>query len=162
MAETNTTGRPALTADEIDVIFRKLEPYLRSGLSVHKACLESGVPKSTVYDLMEENTIFAEKIETAKQFMSIAISNVVMEKLRKILRRQELTKDDPNKDIDKDDLEYIKWLALNSKSTKGEFGARTELMFDPMVEIRKLNKRIEEASNGVEYDEIDQTDSPDE
>ncbi|MCL4417344.1 MAG: hypothetical protein M1365_11705, partial [Actinobacteria bacterium] len=33
-----SVGRPALSKEETDVIFRKLEPYLKMGLSINKVC----------------------------------------------------------------------------------------------------------------------------
>lgn len=53
------TGKPSLSQKKIEDIFRKLEPYLRCGVSVHRACQEAKIPKSTVYDLIRENSEFA-------------------------------------------------------------------------------------------------------
>lgn len=46
-------GKKPLVDEEVDLIFRKLEPYLKKGLSLHKACLEAQIPKSTAYDLYQ-------------------------------------------------------------------------------------------------------------
>ncbi len=64
MSETKA-GKPALSDKKIDIIFRKLEPYLRIGLSLHAACNRGEVPKSTVYDLYKENREFAEIVDAA-------------------------------------------------------------------------------------------------
>lgn len=154
MAGNSNSGRPALTDEEKDLIFRKLEPYLKSGLSLNKACLNAQIPKSTVYEQIKKDTIFADKIETAKQFFSIAVSNVVTENLRKILQTQETIKGDINKRLPKDDLEFIKWLALNSKNTKEEFGSRADVyVFDPQAEIQKINDAIDEVAEDDDYDD---------
>lgn len=43
-------GKPSINQNKIEEIFRKLEPYLRCGISIHRACQEANIPKSTVYD----------------------------------------------------------------------------------------------------------------
>ena len=48
----NKIGRPSITEGEKDMIVRKLEPYLKSGLSIRKACQLTQIPKSTIYDLI--------------------------------------------------------------------------------------------------------------
>ncbi len=161
MAGNSNAGRKPLTDDERDEIFRKLEPYLKSGLSVNKACLEAKIPKSTVYDEIGENTIFAEKIEGAKNFQSIMLSNFMMREMSRIMKKQEGTvieDKDGNKvreyaQLDGSEVSFMQWVATNSKSTQEEFGKRQDInLIDPQVELKKLNDLINEAADD-EYDE---------
>lgn len=66
-------GKPSLSGKEIDLIFRKLEPYLRVGLNPHAAVLKADTPKSTVYDLYAENGKSIEEIKEAKSTNKKAI-----------------------------------------------------------------------------------------
>ena len=53
-------GKKPLVDEEVNLIFRKLEPFLKKGMSLHKTCLEAQIPKSTAYDLYREYEEFAE------------------------------------------------------------------------------------------------------
>ena len=64
-------GRPAITDKTKDRIVQKLEPYLKAGLSVKKACIQAQIPKSTVYELMQRDTDFADQIKRYEQYLSI-------------------------------------------------------------------------------------------
>lgn len=147
---TTTSRHPlALPPERVEEIFRGLEPYLKAGLSVHKACLASGVPKSTVYDLIAKDEAFSEKIEASKNFLALAISNSMMRKLQKILQKQEA-----GEDIDNIELDFLKWFAMNSKATKGEFGARADVrLLDAQAEVQKLMRLIDGASEDEESTE---------
>lgn len=63
-------GKKPLVDEEVDLIFRKLEPYLKKGLSLHKACLEAQIPKSTAYDLYQEYDEFVPMV-TVDDFLKI-------------------------------------------------------------------------------------------
>lgn len=54
-------GRPPMTQKQRDLVVQKLKPFLQSGLSIRKACLEAGIPRSTLYYLMETDKDFADK-----------------------------------------------------------------------------------------------------
>ena len=54
----------ANNSDKTDEIFRKVEPFLKCGLSLHKACLQAQIPKSTVYDLYKKNNIDTKRRNT--------------------------------------------------------------------------------------------------
>jgi len=69
---TKKSDKPTLSDKEIDLIFRKLEPYLRVGLSLHAAALKADIPKSTVYDLYAEN----EEFVVSKQYSDQLSDNV--------------------------------------------------------------------------------------
>ncbi|MBI4038988.1 hypothetical protein HY384_03455 [Candidatus Daviesbacteria bacterium] len=90
MAENNKPnklGRKPFVDEEVDLIFRKLEPFLKKGLSLHKACLEAQIPKSTAYDLYQEYDEFAEKIDACKNYHSLLIDDVFTKELDFMIRK---------------------------------------------------------------------------
>lgn len=139
---------PILTKELKEQIVHRIEPYLKSGLSIHTACLQAGVPRSTLYKIMEENTYLRDRVDRSRQFFSVAVSNIVARKLHAILLRQQ-----SGEEIYGEDLEFIKWLALNSTHCREEFGkaSRMALNFDPEAEIMRLNDLIEQHAEDDEY-----------
>lgn len=117
MSKNNNIGRPALSEKRIDTFFRKLEPHLRAGLSLHKACITSGVPKSTVYDLKSSNDDFSEKIQLSQSYQATLVANIVNNELEQIQKDQKET----DKNLTRDQLKFVQWVATNSRTTKEEF-----------------------------------------
>lgn len=111
------SGKPPLTGKEIDLIFRKLEPYLRVGLSLHAAALKADVPKSTVYDLYAENKEFAEIIDATKQYFTATVNDAIALELKEIIDKQSI--DVP---ISVDDRRFLQWLALNNTQMRDYYG----------------------------------------
>ncbi len=155
MADTNA-GRPATSDQEKENILQKLEPYLKSGLSVNKACLEAKIPKSTVYDFIEKDSSFSERIEAYKNFMSVMVSNSVMREFSRIIEKQqgELVDDGKGNKVrkwgklDGQEIGFIQWVALNSQATREEFGRRQDVsVVDPQLELKKLAAMIDEAAD---------------
>ncbi|OIP73623.1 MAG: hypothetical protein AUK08_03575 [Candidatus Pacebacteria bacterium CG2_30_36_39] len=109
-------GRPALSDKQVDTLFRKLEPYLKAGLSINKACLKAQIPKSTIYDLQSENSEFAERIEVAQNHLSIVVAEIVSNELELIK-----TKQAGGSGLTRDQIKFIQWVATNSRATKEEF-----------------------------------------
>lgn len=146
----NVEGRPKRTPEEIDVIFRKIEPYLKAGLSLNKACQRAEISKSVAYQLYEDDASFAEKIDTAKNHLSALLSDMFYVLLAQIAERIK------NKEkLEKDEVDFMKWFATNSKSTKEEFGERKELeVIDPQKEIQRLMAIIEEDEKKVPEDKL--------
>lgn len=111
-------GRPSLDPEQVYLIFRKLEPFLRMGHNLHKACLLAQIPKSTVYDLYHESEEFAENIERAKNFKSVIFSDLIFRRLMQIYEKSK-------KDIEllnKEEWKFLFWLAQNDRSLSEEFG----------------------------------------
>ena len=138
----NKEGKPALTKEQLDGIVQKLEPYLKAGLSIRKACLEAQVPKSSVYEYIRMNTEFADKIEQHRQFLSILLANSMIKELHSIINKQKegtlLTQDDKN---------FLKWFAVNSKVTREEFGERKDIgIYDAEAEIARISSIIDAAT----------------
>ena len=80
-------GKKPLVDEEVDLIFRKLEPCLKKGLSLNKACLEAEIPKSTAYDLYKEYDEFAERIDACKNYHSLLIGDVFTKELERIVKK---------------------------------------------------------------------------
>ena len=48
------------------------------------------------------------------------------------------------------DVNFLKWFALNSNMTKGEYGERKEIgLYDPEAEIQRIAGLIDEASEPI-------------
>ena len=135
----NPEGNQPLTQEQKDDIVRRLEPYLKSGLSVRKSLIEAEIPRSTFYDLMSNDLEFADKINRFRQFVSVLLNNAIVRQLQAIIKKQN----------DKDELTdkeqgFMQWFALNSNLTKDEFGERKEVgIYDPEVEIQKIARIID-------------------
>ncbi len=135
----NMIGRPPLTPEQKNEIVQKLEPYLKSGMTLRKACYEANIPKSTVYDLKEKDIEFSDKIERFQQHISILVSNTTYLLVVKIHSKVE-----KGEELTKQEYGFIKWFALNSKCTKEEFGNRMEVeVIDPEKQLREVKKIIE-------------------
>ena len=134
MQNNSPIGRPALKDEEKDVIFRKLEPYLKSGLSINKACLKVQIPKSTIYDLCCDDSQFAEKIDTAKSYYSVLVSSIITKELERIAQNQSKGK------LKGEELRFIQWVAVNSNHTREEYGRIT----DSINRVEQLKKEEEE------------------
>jgi hypothetical protein len=132
-------GRPPV---DKEAIFQKLKPYLQTGLSVNKACLEAQIPKSTVYDLIQNDDEFSEKISRAQQYLAIIYSNAIVTRLHGIIKKQ-----NEGKILDVSDNIFLQWFGTRSRITREEFGERQDIsLFDPETEIQRVKKLIEEAS----------------
>lgn len=129
-----TSGRKPLVDNEVDSIFRKLESYLKKGLSLNKACLEAQIPKFTAYDLYREYEEFAERIDACKNYYSVLISDIISTELNKIMEKQK-----KKESLEGNEIKFIQWVALNSNATRHEFGRE----YDPIPE-EELEKQSEE------------------
>jgi hypothetical protein len=146
--EKNKVGRPSITDEEKELILQKLEPLLKSGVGIQKALLEAQIPSSTFYKLMDEDEEFMERINTYRQYLSVVTNNAIFKHLQQITDKQ---KGDEIKGIkpqalSKEDIDFLKWYALNSVHCKDEFGNRQNInmAFDPEQEIQKVKRLIEE------------------
>lgn len=162
--EKHPGGRPSATQEELDEIFRKLEPFLKQGLSIHKSCSEAQVPKSTVYDYIRLNPEFSEKVKRAQQFLSVILSNTMIRELHNIIRKQTEIEEEfrvvaesakiegkpkpKRKTLSESDRKFLWNFALNSNLTREEFGQRQEVgIFDPEAEIQRILTLIKETSS---------------
>lgn len=140
--EQLTAGRPKHTELEKEAMLRKLEPYLKCGLSVNKACLESGVPKSTIYDLITIDDVFSEKIRVLQQHLSVLFSDATYRIIKQVADKAKI-----NGKISKPELEFAKWFGMTARATKEEFSERKEVGFyDPEAEIKRLANLIDSSA----------------
>lgn len=154
MADTQDKGgRPPVSEQEKNDIVHKLEPYLKSGLSISKALLEAGVPRSTFYKLMDEDEGFRDKIGQFRNFVAVLLNNAIVGELQAIIKKQQGYTDPVTKKfvkpekLKKEDREFLWKFALNSNLTKQEFGERKDVnLFDPEAEIQKIKGLIAESS----------------
>lgn len=129
-------GRKPLVDNEVDLIFRKLEPYLKKGLSLHKACLEAQIPKSTAYDLYQEYDAFAERIDACKNYHSLLIGDVFTKELERIAKKQ-----NKGENLSISEVKFVQWVALNGRSAKEEYG-RKDIPVMPAEEREKENLKL--------------------
>ena len=130
------SGRKPLVDEEVDLIFRKLEPYLKKGLSLNKACLEAQIPKSTAYDLYREYDEFAERIDACKNYHSLLVGDVFTKELERIVEKQK-----KQENLSVSDVKFVQWVALNGKATKDEYG-RKDIPIMPEEEREKENWKL--------------------
>ena len=127
-------SRPKLTDNQKHSLVQKLEPYLKSGLSLRKACCQSQVPRSTVYYFMKKDPEFLDQIRRFQQFISVMLTNTLFRQLFNIVEKQQR-----QERLIKTDLQFLQWFALNSGATKGEYGRRVNVdLYDPEVEIQRI------------------------
>lgn len=144
-------GRPETTEEEKRAMAQKLEPYLKSGLSIRKALREAQIPRSTFYDILQKDSDFSDQIERFKQFLSIMNNNAIVTHLQNIIALQNtpLTEEQIKQGlkfqpIPKEDVDFIKWFSTNSNLTREEYGERREISaFDPEEELNKIKEFID-------------------
>lgn len=146
-------GRPGY---DRDATFQKLLPHLHRGLSVHKACLIEGINDSTVYTWMDEDPSFLEKIEAAQNHLGSAIAGALGQWALDIAVKAAM-----GQRVGLRELEFMQWMALNSKASKGEFkdGSVAGLLLDPHRRIKQIADMIDAAS-GRNVDESKQPVQP--
>ncbi len=143
MSNTNINkgGRPWLTEEQKarrkEYLSQNLEPYLKSGLSVNKALREAKIANSEFYKYMSEDRLFGEKIQRFRNFISILVNSALVSHLMDIARRQ-MGYGQP-RGMPKDDVDFLRWFALHSNHTSGEYGRKiSDSFFDPDEEIQKV------------------------
>lgn len=133
-----------LSTHEQQALVSRLEPYLKSGLSIRAACLESGVSRSTLYRLMDQDDGVRDQITHFQNYLSVMVTWMMTRHLLFVKDKQ-----DRGVPLEWMDLKFLTWFATHSKSCHEEFGqtARTngqvEASIDPFLERRKLRQMIE-------------------
>lgn len=72
--QTNPEGRPTIITEEV---VRKLESILQLGVSDGKACQYAKIGRTAFYARLKEDEKFANRIQSAKDLVSIAAGQVV-------------------------------------------------------------------------------------
>lgn len=146
--EINKGGRPKKYNDtERQIMLTKLEPYLKSGLSVRKALSETKIQSGTFYRIMAEDERFREQIALFRQFVGVLLNNALVRELMTIIDKQNgnETRNVKSQPLTSDDRAFLQWFSLKSNLTKDEWGDRERIdLFDPEAEIQKVKAIIED------------------
>jgi hypothetical protein len=142
--QNNKLGRPKLTPEQKkekrEAMLPKIEPWLKSGLSVRKALVEANIANSEFYRMMDEDEIFREQITQFRQYVAVLANSSVVKHLQDIIKRQAQNEKLSDKEVD-----YLKWFVMSSSLTKEEFGERKDInLYDPEVELQKLKTMLDE------------------
>jgi len=138
--EKDKGGRPPISEEDKKIMLQKLEPYLKSGLSVRKSLLEAEISSSTFYYIMDRNPKFLEQINRYRQFVSVLTNNAIVRHLQDIIKKQ-----NAEQTLTAEDNSFLKWFATNSNLTRGEFGERKNIgIYDPEAEIQRLAGLLDE------------------
>jgi len=111
---------------------------------LHKACFQAGVPRSTVYYLMERGKEFLDKIDLFRQYLSVLFNRAITRELFRIVKKQ-----NDGKELNKEDRRFLMWFALNSNLTREEFGRRGNYGlydFDTEQYIHRVARMIDEST----------------
>ncbi len=142
-------GRSKLTeyqkAERKDFLLRKLEPYLKSGLSVNKALKEAKIHNSEFYKYLAEDEFFGEKIAKYKHYISVLTNHIIVSELLRIVEKQNgnLTQNIKPQPLSDQDIKFLWWYAINANTCREEWGKNAkEVNFDPEVELQKLKLMI--------------------
>lgn len=142
-------GRPSISEEQKKDIVSRLEPYLKTGLSISKACLETKISRATFYRLMEDDEEFRDKINQFRNFVSVLVNNALVRELQTIIEKQngnEARGIKPQR-LAREDRDFLWKFALTSSLTKEEWGKREDIsLFDPEAEIQRVKRMMEETS----------------
>lgn len=149
-------GRPEFTEEEKKEMLSKIEPYLKSGLSIRKTLKEAGISRASFYNIMDRDEEFRSKVDRFRQFTSILLNNAIVRHLQDIIQRQNFEPTEEQKakgivkvSLFKEDIEFLKWFATNSNLTREEFGERKDVgLYDPEAEIQRLARIMESDDEG--------------
>jgi len=147
----NKGGRPYLTeeqkAQRKEDLLQKLEPYLKSGLSVNKALCEAKVFNSEFYKYMAEDRLFGEKIAKYRQYMSVLANQAIVTELFRIIEKQNgnIAKNIKPQPLSAQDKDFLWWFALNANVCREEWGRKVKLLqYDFEAELQKIKGMIDE------------------
>lgn len=149
--EKNKGGRPPMTpeqrAKKIQEMSQKLEPYLKSGLSIRKALGEAKISKDSFYRMMDADEGFRDTINRYRQFVAVLLNNAIVRELMTIVEKQNgnEAKNIKPQALSKEDRQFLFWFALNSNNTKEEYGRRENIsLYDPEAEIQRVKSLLEQ------------------
>ena len=179
--EENKEGRPPLTREELQTIVRKLEPFLKSGQSLKRACLNAQVSHTTAYKYYKEDEWFADQIDAFSSYPTNLVGNLFFGRLvgitAKYNKLQDAEADFEKGTIDekeykqirednfitRDEWSFVWQYATRSKATRDEYGMRAELTGkdgEPLVpetstrEVAELLHKILHTDDGTEPVEL--------
>lgn len=133
-------GRKPLSLTVRQSLVHKLEPYLKAGLSIRTACLESGVPRSTLYKLMDEDPAILDQINRFQNYLNVITVTALARHLFSIGKRQQ-----QGYTLVENEVRFLQWFATHSRLCKEEFGKEPKQIpgLDAQAEIMRLTKIID-------------------
>lgn len=143
-------GRPPISEEMKREMVSKIEPYLKSGLSIRMSVMEAHISRATFYRLMQEDDHFRDQIDHFRNFVSVLVNNALVRELMTIVDKQ---RGNPEKNIQpqplsKDDKRFLWKFVLSSNLCKEEYGRREQVStFDPEEEIQRIRQLIEDNSS---------------
>lgn len=146
-------GRPKTSEEQKEAMLSKLEPYLKSGLSLRQSLIETGIAPATFYRIKQADPGFESKIALFQQYIPVLYNSSIVKHLHYIVRKQAGYKEAdgtvvPPEKLNKDDLSFMFWFGTNSNLTKNEFGNRAAVdTFDPELELQKMKEMIDNELN---------------
>lgn len=127
---------------DIENVLQKLEPYVKSGLSVRKSCNVCGIPESSFYHFAKKYPWFLERIELFQTYQSVLLSNIFHQKLEQLHHKFVVEGIEPTKQ----EWRFMQWFALNAKSCSNLFGKTTFIKISDKADanISEVLDRLEE------------------
>ena len=160
-------SRPKLKPVAIKNMVHKLEPYLKSGLSIRKACSISQIPRSTFNKYYAENEWFMYQIESFRVYQSVTVCGLIAWRLEHIINRVhavrhfesmndslsylKLKKNMRDFEPSEKDWKFIQWLATHSTSLREEYGSQRE-----SINKKKSSSEDNYLSNESSRDRVNQ------
>ncbi len=116
---------------EIDSYFAKIERYLQLGMSLSKASLCAGIPKRTVYDYYNADSVFRTKCDAAMLAPGALARSVVLKAIR-----------DGNASLA---LEYLRNTEPEEFATRAQVQQETRHVIDFDAEFEQRVKKYHDA-----------------
>jgi hypothetical protein len=154
------TGKPAhrpkrpeeITALEKKEFATKLEPHLKAGISLYKACALAGINRTAVQRYMADDPSFVSIIDGFRGYKASIYGSIVMAKLLELGREVQdavSKKQSLRTLLSKNDYKFLEFLAKYDKSLRAEWGSHIEELIDEagggkmMFEPPKTEKQAE-------------------
>lgn len=116
----NKVGRPPVGRD---TLLRKLEPFLKVGYSLSKACIFAKVPIRTAYDYYQKDEDFRNEVDRLRNMVNILARQIIINSLQE------------KKDVNL----ALEWL---DRMEKDEFSKRVEISTTETTDPLKLLKEL--------------------
>lgn len=168
----NIIGRPKLSQMIVDTYAQKLEPYLKRGLSVRKACYLAKVPHSTIYELIQRDEKFSDKVEAFKAYKSALVSDLFMFRLEELTEKvrtniklkallhskriskaslQEIQEKLDGAALKQADWSFLQWVATNDRVLANEYGSKPDVIYDKSEQISQALNLLDREATETDY-----------
>ena len=120
----NPTGKPK-TQDELDIMLEKIRPHLEGGISLHKACLIEGVDRNLLQRHAKTNTVVEAKLQLYQSYLTRTLSYItssILGDMKKAIDDAIAVKAPVRKLFDKDELQFVRTVAMYNRSVRTEWG----------------------------------------